>query len=119
MPKAVRRQAYPPPLPSNQPQPPGTLVTGKTPSGVFGFPSHRYHLFEVLHSRRQKEWTNSGYRTTVRCVVDREEMEVDGEFASMEASYDEQVDFIRWAEDWSGQLLTAAEEVNKWPQGTP
>lgn len=59
----------------------GSWVTGRTPTGIFGFSGHKGHIFELLTEPADRSPSNSGYGQDVACILDGEVFkEVDGEF---------------------------------------
>lgn len=70
------------------PLPKGSIVTGYSQTGIFGFPSHRDHgLFELVTKPHKMENSNSGFQQMVRCISCNTEIsKVDCEFLMVRAT---------------------------------
>lgn len=77
-----------PPKQRTKPRPKGTVVTGHTQSGIFGFPTHKDHgLFSIASDPVKADWSNSGYQQDVICVTcGTEIVMVDSEFLMVKAT---------------------------------
>lgn len=66
----------------------GSIVTGYSQIGIFGFPTHKQHgLFEILNNPHKAEYSNSGFHQSVRCIsCDTIIDKVDCEFLMMRAT---------------------------------
>lgn len=87
------RGKFPPPPPKlrTRPRVKGSVVTGYTQTGTFGFPNHRHHgLFRIETNPKVAEHSNSGYHQDVLCIsCDTLIQGVDCEFLMVKATRDD------------------------------
>lgn len=102
---------FPPPSPKlrTTPLPKGSVVTGYSQTGLYGFPTHRNHgLFELITKPRKAEHSNSGFHQTVLCIsCNTEIVHVDCEFLMVRASKAQVQETISMITKARNQLLRA------------
>lgn len=112
---------FPPDLPPapHKPLPKGSIVTGYTHSGIFGFPGHKLHgQFELLTkphrtNRAHANMSNSGYLQDVLCITcGKEILMVDCEFLMTRATREEVQFTMRVITESRAQLLAARRYYN-------
>lgn len=90
MPKTAR---FPPPPPKlrTRPRVKGSVVTGYTQTGTFGFPDHKRHgLFRIETNPKSVEHSNSGFHQDVLCITCGDVLKgVDCEFLMVKATRDD------------------------------
>lgn len=104
----------PPPKQRTKPYPKGTVVTGRTQSGIFGFPMHHRHcLFQIDTPPAKREWSNSGYAQKVTCLTCQMGMvEVDSEFLMVKANKADVLNAMRFITMARNSLLAARRHYN-------
>ena len=68
----------------------GSVVTGYTQTGTFGFTLHKHGLFMIMTDPVPNEHSNSGFRQEARCITCGVRfVEIDCEFLMVKANRDD------------------------------
>lgn len=109
---------FPPSAPKvrTKPLPAGSIVTGFTQTGIYGFPQHKGHgVFEILTPPVSNDLPNGGYFQDVECVVCGSQMvTVDSEFLMIKATKEQVIQGMHEITKARNRLLAARRRYNSW-----
>lgn len=107
-----------PPKKRTRPYPAGTLVTGSSQTGIFGFPEHRQHggmfMLEDTATTAEDNTSNSGFHQAARCVLCGTEWDgVDCEFLMVRVTKAQMRAAIKLINEARAHLLKAKIELRE------
>lgn len=93
----------------------GTVVTGRTHTGILGLPDCKGHgLFRLTSRPHKAEISNSGFQQACRCITcGQEYSRVDCEFLKIKATREQIREVLRHVTKARNALLKARREYNE------
>jgi hypothetical protein len=107
-----------PPRKRTKPYPPGTLVTGSTQTGIFGFPGHKEHgglfMLEDTATTAEENTSNSGFHQAARCLLCGDEWSaIDCEFLMVKVTRAQMLATLKLINKARSHLLQARKEIRE------